>query len=76
MTNCRLLQVVGNLDTNSDIHLVLAGIDENSRRKKRNKDDLMGRRNEKININLMTIVLIKLHFENKTFSILSHVFPN
>lgn len=40
--SCKLHQMVGNLDTNSDTRLVLQGRDENSRREKRNKDDLKG----------------------------------
>jgi len=38
--------MIGNLDTNSDIRLVLQGRDENSRLEKRNKDDLGGRKKE------------------------------
>ena len=44
--SCKLHQMIGNLDTNSDIRLVLQGRDENSRLEKRNKDDLGGRKKE------------------------------
>ena len=42
LKSCKLHQMVDNLDTNSDTRLFLQGRDESSRRKKRNKDDLMG----------------------------------
>ena len=58
--------MVGYLGKNSDIHLVLEGIDENSHREKRSKDDLIGRTKLKMElINAGTIIVIKLHFKNK-----------
>ncbi len=37
----KLHQIVGDLDKSSDIHPVLEGRDENTRHKKRSKDDLV-----------------------------------
>ena len=48
LKSCKLHQMVDNLDTNSGTRLFLQGRDESSRREKRNKDDLTGRRNLKI----------------------------
>jgi len=41
------------LDKNSDTRLVLPGRDENSRREKRNKDDLMENKNSNENIRIL-----------------------
>lgn len=61
MRNSKLLQVVGNLGTSSDIRLVLEGRDENSCREKRNKDDLMGNKNLKMKNNPHEIAFQKLY---------------